>query len=599
MNNANKKEKERTHIILSILYIISLVTFITPAHAAVGDMILDIETILFHGSEFNNTENAVENSTLLKEGYSISLDRMNSDYTVAGFTIYKDEEIVKRIKVNNGDYFYYNKTIGGREYTIIESKVSIISIGTFGSYLVVLKPVRQYSDGSVEPDFITASLNPYTNETPPEEWNRTFGRVYNNLGRYGHSFQQTSDGGYILIGSKNMYTIGMSPSEFLIKTDTNGNEQWNRTFEDIGLINAYSVWQTSDGGYIFGGTVRSYRNLRWENDVRLVKTDSYGNIVWHKTMVELGTDYVMSVAQSPDGGYILAGFSRIWDKDYAWLIKTDANGNEQWNETFAVPRPNKACYVWQTADGGGTNLYYAGGTDAWVIKTDVNGKQEWNKTFDSDCFDKVYSIEQTLDDGYILSGSKGSNACLVKTDANGSEQWNRTIGSGLIARISSIRQAPDGGYVLAGKIDTARNPEIQGHILYSNDDAWLFKIDASGNLKWSKTFGGLRNDEARLVQQTSDGSYIIAGTTESYGTGGRDLWLVKVGGMEVDAAQSGARLSDDNFTENLQGGIPAEPEGGNAPTDGEPVQTPDIPGFGAVVAVMGLLVWVCLSRRRS
>jgi len=209
----------------------------------------------------------------------------------------------------------------------------------------------------------------------------------------------------------------------------------------------------------------------------------------------------------------------------------------------------------------------------------------------------VYSIEQTLDDGYILSGSKGSNACLVKTDANGSEQWNRTIGPGLIARISSIWQTMDGGYVLAGKIDTTRNPELQGQILYYNDDAWLFKIDASGNLKWSKTFGGLKNDEARVVQQTSDGSYIIAGTTQSYGTDGRDLWLVKVAGMEVDAAQSMARLSDDNFTENLQGGIPAEPDGEDILTDEEPVQTPDVPGFGAVVAVICLLVWVYLRGR--
>jgi len=597
MNDANKKEKERIYLIFSIICIISLVTFITPAHAAVGDLILDTEILLIE-PDFYDAENAIESPTLLKEGYSISLDMMNSNHIAAGLTIYKDEEIVKRIKANDGDYFYYNKTICGREYTIIESKVGTISIGTFGAYLVILKQVRQYSDGSVEPDFITASLNPYTNETPPEEWNRTFGGVYDDLGRYGQSLQQTSDGGYILIGSKNMYTTGMSQSAFLIKIDTNGNEQWNRTFEDIGLINAYSVWQTSDGGYIFGGAVRSYRNLRWENDVRLVKTDSYGNIVWHKTMVELGTDYVMSVAQSPDGGYILVGFSRIWDKDYAWLIKTDANGNEQWNETFAVPRPNKACYVWQTTDGGGTNLYYAGGTDAWVIKTDANGKQEWNKTFESDCFDKVYSIEQTLDDGYILSGSKGSNACLVKTDANGIEQWNRTIGPGLIARISSIWQVPDGGYVLAGKIDTAKNPDFKGQILYDNDDAWLFKTDANGNLKWSKTFGGLRNDEARFAQQTSDGGYIIAGTTESYGAGSSDLWLVKVAGMEVDAAQSGARLSDDNFTENLQGGIPSEPEGGDASTDEEPVQTPDVPGFGAAVSVVGLLVWVYLGGRR-
>jgi len=179
----------------------------------------------------------------------------------------------------------------------------------------------------------------------------------------------------------------------------------------------------------------------------------------------------------------------------------------------------------------------------------------------------VSSIEQTPDGGYLLAGSKGSpytsyNACLVKTDANGIEQWNRTIGPDSTASISSICQALDGGYVLAGKIDTAKNPEFKRQIHYENDDAWLFKTDADGNLEWSKTFGGLRRDEASFIQQTSDGGYIIAGITESYGSGGSDLWLVKVGGREVDFVQPSVsanntsmeevRLSDNNVTETLQ-----------------------------------------------
>jgi hypothetical protein len=287
--------------------------------------------------------------------------------------------------------------------------------------------------------------------------------------------------------------------------------------------------------------------------------------------------YGQSVQQTHDDGYILTG------SHSAWLIKTDENGSEQWNETFAVPKPYNACSVWQNPDGGyiltsGTDLYGAGGTDAWVIKTDVNGKQEWNKTFESDCFDKVYSIEQTHDGGYLLAGSKGSSetgycACLVKTDANGSEQWNRTIGPGLIARISSICQSMDGGYVLAGKIDTAKNSELKGQIIYDDDDAWLFKTDANGNLEWSKTFGGLKNDEAGFVRQISDGGYIIAGITESYGAGGSDLWLVKVAGMEVDTAQSEVQTSDINRTED----IPSPPG-------------KSIPGFEFVGAVFSVLV---------
>jgi PGF-CTERM protein len=453
MNRYNGKVTWNVSIPVSLMCIISLVTFITPVHAAVGDLILDSE-ILLRTPVLHDAKKDTGSTTLLKDGYSLSLDKVwwGGQIGVADFSIFENGEVVKRLSANEEDYFYYNKTIDGKEYTIIESKVEVILWGNY--HLVKLRPVRQYSDGSVisEPDFITASLNPYTNETPPEEWNVTFGGLYGDIG---HSVVQTRDDGYIFIGSKRSYTPGMDMNTrhaWLIKTDTNGIEQWNKTFENIDLKKAYSVLQTDDGGYIF-------------------------------------------------------------------------------------------------ADDKG-------------------------------------------------SSETGYNARLVKTDANGSEQWNRTIGPGLMATISSICQTLDGGYVLAGKIDTAKNPEFQGQILYSNDDAWLFKIDASGNLKWSKTFGGLRNDEARFAQQTSDGGYIIAGTTESYGAGSSDLWLVKVAGMEVDAAQSGARLSDDNFTENLQGGIPSEPEGGDIRTDEEPVQTPDVPGFGSVVAVIGLLVWVYLGGRR-
>ena len=113
-------------------------------------------------------------------------NRPGQEICVTNYSIFKNGDVVKRISVNESDYFYYNKTINGREYTIIESKVDGIYLGASGLNFVKLKPFRQYSDGSVivEPDFITASLNPYTNETPPEEWNRTFGGVYDDFGRY-------------------------------------------------------------------------------------------------------------------------------------------------------------------------------------------------------------------------------------------------------------------------------------------------------------------------------------------------------------------------------------------------------------------------------
>ena len=248
-----------------------------------------------------------------------------------------------------------NKTIDGREYTIIESKVDAIFCSY--DYLVKLRPVRQYSDGSVisEPDFITASLNPYTNKTLPEEWNRTLGGIYDEFGRYEQSLQQINDGGYILIGSIEMYTPGMMYNNYayLIKTDTNGNEQWNRTFEDIGLKNAYSVWQTSDGGYILTSGTDLYS--KGSTDAWVIKTDVNGKQEWNRTF---GSDFfntVYSIEQTHDGGYLLAGSKGSSETGYcACLVKTDANGSDLWLVTVAGMEIDTAQSEIQTSDNNVT-----------------------------------------------------------------------------------------------------------------------------------------------------------------------------------------------------------------------------------------------------
>jgi hypothetical protein len=174
----------------------------------------------------------------------------------------------------------------------------------------------------------------------------------------------------------------------------------------------------------------------------------------------------------------------------------------------------------------------------------------------------------------------GSYAWLLKTDANGNEQWDKTYGLDGFDCVYSVVQTSDGGYVLAGNIDTAKNPDFKGQILYTNNEAWLFKTDANGNLEWSKTIGGLKSDEARFVQQTSDGGYIISGTTESYGSGGSDIWLIKVADMKVDTTQSQVIISDNNVTDNIQ----------TSPRK-------CIPGFEFLGAVLSVRI-ILLSRRR-
>jgi hypothetical protein len=147
-------------------------------------------------------------------------------------------------------------------------------------------------------------------------------------------------------------------------------------------------------------------------------------------------------------------------------------------------------------------------------------------------------------------------------------------------RVNSVVQTSDGGYVLAGQIDTAKNPDFKGQILYANYDAWLFKTDANGSLEWTKTIGGLKRDEAKFVQHTSDCGYIIAGTTESDSSGDSENWLVKVADVKVDAIQSQVNISDNNVTDNIQ------------TTPGK-----SIPGFEFFGSLFSIII-ILFSRRR-
>jgi hypothetical protein len=289
------------------------------------------------------------------------------------------------------------------------------------------------------------------------------------------------------------------------------------------------VQPTTDGGYILGGL--TWSTSAGQSDFWLIKTDANGNEVWSRTFGREEEDEAYSVQQTTDGGYVLAGFTRSFGAGSpdAWLVKTDANGNEIWNRTYGGTGNDRAFSLATTVDGGyvlagWTTSSGAGGFDAWLIKADANGNEVWSQTFGSDTEEGVFSVQPTLDGGFVLAGdfylgeARGRDAWLIKTDADGNEVWSRTFGGENDDHAMAVHPTPDGGYVLAGDSSSFGAEDW---------DAWLVKADSNGNELWQRAFGGSDWEGGNSVQPTADGGYILSGYTESFGAGSSDAWLVK------------------------------------------------------------------------
>ncbi len=343
----------------------------------------------------------------------------------------------------------------------------------------------------------------------------------------------SSDGGYAILGTTSSFGAG-SYDFWLIKVDENGNMQWNKTYGGPESDLATGLVCTADGGYVMVGETRSYG--AGETDFWLVKVDSSGNMQWNKTFGDPTADKATCVIQTSDGGYALGGY---WLENGAseavLFIKTDSLGNVQWTRTYGGAEGERVNSVVQTSEGG---YALAGVTDSynderkpdfWLVKTDPNGIIDWNKTYTKQNTDNAQSLIQTRDGGYTLAGFvrqaiiAPSDVWVINVDATGNSVWNVTWSSVDFALVNSMIQTDDGGYLVSGATHYLKS--------FMELDSFMFlvKIDANGTKQWIKTFNGLGSNDSLYVAKAENDGYALAGTTKPTDQGTHyDIWFTKI-----------------------------------------------------------------------
>jgi hypothetical protein len=360
----------------------------------------------------------------------------------------------------------------------------------------------------------------------------------------GIATQQTSDGGFIIGGE-----TGPGVSDFyIIKTNSSGVVTWNKTFGGGDDDDIFDIHQTTDAGYFMSGSTKSFG--AGLNDIYAIKIDGSGNIVWSSTYGGASNEAGTSSIQTSDGGYIITGWTTSFGSGGLdlYVVKLSSTGALQWSRTVGGASDEMGMSVYQTSDGGyviagsTTSFGTSSSKDVYVVKLNSSGSLQWTKTYGGSGSDGGGSIKQTTDGGFIIGATtNGLELALIKTDGNGVLQWNKIYtetGCGGNS-IACVVQTSDGGYAFSGNIVNC---------VAGAQNISLIKTDASGTIQWSKAYGGASGEFTHAsMQQTGDGGFIITGDTKTLAASGSwDVYLIK-----TDASgNSGCHQSNVVFNES-------------------------------------------------
>ena len=402
----------------------------------------------------------------------------------------------------------------------------------------------------------------------PEAQNEFLGEVewVKNFGGSGEETAQaiiaTTDGGYAILGFSNSMDgdiVGKTTAVndyWLLKLDAAGNLEWNKTYGGSKDDRGQSLAQTKDGGYILTGYAMSDdgdgSNNKGFHDNWILKLDASGQIEWEKSFGFSGHDHSYDIIQTQDGGFFFIGFLDItaaradgYDEKGQfltrhgvgefWGTKIDAQGNVQWRKYFGGTNNDRAHAVVQSDDGGFVMAGFSesddfdisdtrGSYDFWVVKIASTGDLVWERSLGGSGIEISYDIAKTTDNGYVITGNTFSNdidvsknngesdVWLIKLDDNGNLIWEKTFGGTEYDAAQGVFTSLDGGFLIVGN---SKSSDLDAISNMGENDIWILRANARGDLIWQQTFGGADLDYGFDVIENTDKSLLVVGESAS------------------------------------------------------------------------------------
>ena len=338
------------------------------------------------------------------------------------------------------------------------------------------------------------------------------------------------------------------------------SQTWEKLFSGLSTDVIRSVREVPAGGYIIAGYTANLTSN--DTDAYVARLNTSGDTLWTYTYNGplSKKDLFYKVIPTSDGGFALCGYtsSVTGTSDDAMYMKLNSSGQQQWVKFYGGSQKERAQDIIETTDGGFAIVGYTTSSpaqyyDAFFLKTNSVGVVTITKLFGSSNYDDANAVREMPDGGFILGGqsSNGTNGFdmfLVRIGPTGSTYWMQRFGTMQTENIESLLILSD-GFIVAGNTNTAA----------TGDDGYIVKTDTSGIVVWSKSYGGSQPDDFHRVEPTSDGGYVAIGTTSSTGPAFPNMWMMKTnstgdslwskafGGANHDHGYSGQQTSDGGY----------------------------------------------------